>query len=104
MPRRRTRRGVRVRVLCATRGEDVVPDMDPKETGRMREAELQCACRALGIEPSRFLIVVPRSLAKVVGFPPHSVADEEVSLTVAVGFVTSGKVQMTQGRRQARSK
>jgi len=168
------RRGVRVWVLCATRGEAGVPNMDPEETGRIREAELQCACRALGIEPPRFLdyqdatleqvngaeavaqvtsvvrelrpqvlltwppdgmsghpdhvavsrwageafqraadpaypvhqaggrpphaaaalyhIVVPRSVAEVVGFPPHSVADEEVSLTVDVGPVWEQKL------------
>jgi LmbE family N-acetylglucosaminyl deacetylase len=52
---RLARLGVRVWVLCATRGEAGVPGLDPAQTGRMREAELQCACLALGIEPPRFL-------------------------------------------------
>jgi LmbE family N-acetylglucosaminyl deacetylase len=29
--------------------------MDPQETGRLRETELQCACQSLSIEPPRFL-------------------------------------------------
>lgn len=167
------RRGVKVWVLCATRGQAGVPDMDPEETGRLREAELQCACQALGIQPPRFLdyrdgtldqvdeveavaqvtavvrelrpqilltwppdgisghpdhiavsrwageafrqttnltcappqaggrpphvaalyhIVVPRSVTKVVGFPPHSVVDEAVSLTVDVEPVWEQKL------------
>jgi LmbE family N-acetylglucosaminyl deacetylase len=168
------RQGVRVWVLCATRGEAGVPYMDPEETGRLREAELQCACRTLGIEPPRFLdyrdgtldkvdeeeavaqvtaivrelrpqvlltwppdgmsghldhivvsrwageafrraadpaypapqaggrpphavaalyhIVVPLSVAEVMGFPPHSVADEEVSLTMDVRPVGQQKM------------
>lgn len=168
------RRGVQVWVLCATRGEAGVPDMEPEETGRLREAELRCACQALGLEPPRFLdyrdgtldrvdeaeavakvtavvrelrpqilltwppdgtsghpdhiavsrwagqafqraadpayaahqaggrpphavaalyhIVVPRSVAEVVGFPPHSVADEAVSLAVDVGPVWPQKL------------
>jgi LmbE family N-acetylglucosaminyl deacetylase len=49
------RQGVQVWVLCATRGEAGIRDMGPEETGRLREAELQCACRALGTEPPRFL-------------------------------------------------
>jgi len=49
------RRGVRVWVLCATRGEAGVPGLAPEQAGPVRQAELQCACRALGIEPPRFL-------------------------------------------------
>ena len=47
--------GVRVHVLCATRGEAGIPEMAPDEAGKVRQAELECACRALGIEPPRFL-------------------------------------------------
>ena len=46
---------VRVWVLCATRGEAGVPGLAPEQAGQVRQSELQCACRALGIEPPRFL-------------------------------------------------
>lgn len=49
------RSGVRVWVLCATRGEAGVPGMDPEQAGQLRQAELAGACSALGIEPPRFL-------------------------------------------------
>ncbi len=49
------RRGVRVQVLCATRGEAGVPALDPQQAGALRQAELECACRALGIAPPLFL-------------------------------------------------
>lgn len=48
-------RGVRVCVLCATRGEAGVPGMACEEAGRLRQSELECACRALGIAPPRLL-------------------------------------------------
>jgi len=48
-------RGVRVHVLCATRGEAGVPGMTAQQAGQVRERELRCSCRALGIEPPRFL-------------------------------------------------
>lgn len=47
--------GVRVQVLCATRGEAGVPGLGPKRADRVRVAELQCACRALDIHSPRFL-------------------------------------------------
>jgi len=59
------RRGVRVWVLCATRGEAGVPGLPPEEAGRARQAELQCACRALGIEPPRFLDYRDGALSQV---------------------------------------
>ncbi|OQY19644.1 MAG: hypothetical protein B6I34_09355 [Anaerolineaceae bacterium 4572_32.1] len=53
------RRGVRVWVLCATRGEagsrGDPPLCRPDELAQVRERELRCACRALEIEPPRFL-------------------------------------------------
>jgi len=49
------RRGVRVQVLCATRGEAGVPGMAPQQAGLIRQAELECACRALGSAPPLFL-------------------------------------------------
>jgi len=53
------RRGVRVYVLTATRGEAGVcgdpPLCRPEELPAMRERELRCACAALGIQPPRLL-------------------------------------------------
>ncbi len=53
------RRGVRVHVFTATRGEagsrGDPPLCRPEELGGVREAELRCACVALGIEPPRLL-------------------------------------------------
>lgn len=60
-----SRLGVRVWVLCATRGEAGVSGLDPAQAGRLRGAELQCACRALGIEPPRFLDYQDGKLAEV---------------------------------------
>lgn len=59
------RRGVRVHVLCATRGEAGIPEMAPDEAGRVRQTELECACRALGIEPPRFLDCRDGTLSQV---------------------------------------
>lgn len=53
------RQGVQVWVLCATRGEagdcGAPPVCQPETLGAVREAELQCACAALGIEPPVWL-------------------------------------------------
>lgn len=49
------RKGVPVWVLCATRGEWGIPKLIPKKAGEVRQTELACACRALGIMPPRFL-------------------------------------------------
>ena len=59
------RRGARVWVLCATRGEAGVPGMTAQQAGQVRERELRCSCRALGIEPPRFLDYVDGTLAQV---------------------------------------
>ena len=48
-------KGAQVWVLCATRGERGIPKLTPEEAGEVRQAELECACRALGIEPPCFL-------------------------------------------------
>lgn len=56
---RYARAGVRVVLGCATRGEagivheEGVPQ--PEDMGRVREEELRCACRVLGVEELRFL-------------------------------------------------
>ncbi len=49
------REGAQVWVLCATRGEQGILDLDPEETGQLRQTEMECACRALGIEKPCFL-------------------------------------------------
>ncbi len=60
-----SRRGVRVWVLCATRGEAGVPCLARQQAGQVRERELCCSCRALGIEPPRFLDLQDGTLAQV---------------------------------------
>lgn len=59
--------GVRVQVLAATRGEGGScgdPPLCARDTlGALREEELRCACRALGIEPPRFLDYRDEALA-----------------------------------------
>ncbi len=53
------RRGVRVQVLTATRGQagsrGDPPVCTPEELPALRENELRCACVALGLEPPRLL-------------------------------------------------
>lgn len=52
------RKGVRVLVVCATRGEAgkiTVPGMTVNDLGLQRESELRAACEALEIEPPIFL-------------------------------------------------
>lgn len=62
-------RGVRVHLLTATRGEagscGDPPLCRPEELGAVREAELRCACAALGIEPPRLLDYCDSALAEV---------------------------------------
>jgi LmbE family N-acetylglucosaminyl deacetylase len=48
-------KGVQVWVLCATRGELGILKKDSEETGQIRQTELECACRALGINLPSFL-------------------------------------------------
>lgn len=63
------RRGVRVQVLTATRGEGGScgdpPLCTPEELPAVREAELRCACAALGLEPPRLLDYRDGTLAEV---------------------------------------
>lgn len=58
-------RDARVWVLCATRGEAGIPGMTAQQAGQVRERELRCSCRALGIEPPRFLDYLDGTLAQV---------------------------------------
>jgi len=62
-------RGVRVQVLTATRGQagscGDPPLCSPQELGAVREAELRCACQALGIEAPRLLDYQDGILAEV---------------------------------------
>jgi len=61
--------GVKVTLLCATRGEaGQISDPQlatPETLGQVREEELRCACRALGIEDLRFLGFPDGRLAQV---------------------------------------
>jgi len=63
------RRGVRVQVLTATRGEagscGDPPLCRPEELGAVREAELRCACAVLSIETPRLLDYRDGTLAEV---------------------------------------
>jgi LmbE family N-acetylglucosaminyl deacetylase len=59
------RKGAQVHVLCATGGEAGVPQLDPEEAGELRQTELECACRALGLQPPRFLDYQDGALAQV---------------------------------------
>ena len=62
-------RGVRVQVLTATRGQAGSCGNPPlcslQELGMVREAELRCACQALGILPPRLLDYQDGALAEV---------------------------------------
>lgn len=72
--------GVRVQVLTATRGEAGArgdPPCRPEELGAVREAELRCACRALGIEPPLLLDYPDGALMQVN-------ADEPIARILAV--------------------
>lgn len=64
-----SRYGVRVQVLTATRGQagscGDPPLCSPLELGAVREAELHCACAALGIPPPRLLDYQDGTLAHV---------------------------------------
>jgi LmbE family N-acetylglucosaminyl deacetylase len=61
--------GVRITLVCATRGEvGEISDPQlatPETLGEVREEELRCACRALGIEDLRFLGFRDGRLAEV---------------------------------------
>jgi LmbE family N-acetylglucosaminyl deacetylase len=45
-----SQRGVRVILLCATRGEAGIPEVKPEEAGDIRERELREAAKHLGVE------------------------------------------------------
>lgn len=47
--------GVRVSLICATRGEAGIPGLAPEATGQLRERELRAAAAVLGLAEVRFL-------------------------------------------------
>ncbi len=57
--------GAQVWVLCATRGERGISELSPENSGKVRQTELTCACRALGIKPPRFLDYEDGTLSQV---------------------------------------
>ena len=72
------RKGTQVWVLCATRGEQGIVNLDPEETGQVRQDEMECACRALGIEKPCFLDYQDGTLPQV---------DEEGAVGQVVGAI-----------------
>lgn len=62
---RLSRQDVQVWVLCATRGEAGIPGLASAQAGQVREAEIRCACRTLGIEPPHFLSYRDNTLAQI---------------------------------------
>ena len=58
-------KGVQVWVLCATRGELGIPSLCPQDAGEVRQAELECACQVLDINPPIFLDYIDGTLAQV---------------------------------------
>ena len=72
------RKGSQVWVLCATRGEQGILKMDPEETGQVRQIEMECACRALGIEKPLFLNYQDGTLPEV---------NEEIAVGQVVGAI-----------------
>jgi N-acetylglucosamine malate deacetylase 2 len=57
--------GVKVVLVCATRGEAGIPDRSHSQTGEIRSSELLCAAEKLGIQEIHFLEYQDGALAKV---------------------------------------
>ena len=72
------RKGTPVWVLCATRGEGGISNLQPEEAGVIRQSELECACRALGIEKPLFLNYQDGTLPEV---------NEEIAVGQVVGAI-----------------
>ncbi len=83
------RRGTRVQVLTATRGEAGLcgdpPLCSREELPGVREEELRCACSALGIEPPRLLDYRDGTLTGV---------DEEEAVARVMGIVREVRPQV----------
>jgi N-acetylglucosamine malate deacetylase 2 len=47
--------GVEIKLVCATRGEAGIPEMQPEQAGQVREAELRQAARVLGVQEVQLL-------------------------------------------------
>lgn len=58
-------KGIPVWALYATRGEQGILNLDPVKAGQVRQAELECACTALGINAPHFLEYQDGSLFQV---------------------------------------
>jgi len=69
-------RGLDIHVLCATRGEGgelgEPPVCTREELGRVREAEMRCACRALGVHQVTFLDYVDPLVGPDNGLSPFT--------------------------------
>jgi N-acetylglucosamine malate deacetylase 2 len=47
--------GVKITLICATRGEAGIPGMQPEQAGQVREGELRQAAKVLGVQKVQFL-------------------------------------------------
>jgi LmbE family N-acetylglucosaminyl deacetylase len=75
-------RGVEIHVLCATRGEGGEMGEPPRATreelGRVREAEMRCACQALGVHQVNFLDYVDPTVGPENSLYPFAEDEDEL--------------------------
>ncbi len=75
-------RGLEIHVLCATRGEGgelgEPPVCTREELGHVREAEMRCACRALGVHRVTFLDYVDPLVGPDNGLSPFTENEGEL--------------------------
>ena len=57
--------GVPITLVCATRGEAGIPGMSPASAGKLREAELRCAAKVLGVQEVQFLNYLDGTLDRI---------------------------------------
>jgi N-acetylglucosamine malate deacetylase 2 len=67
--------GVEIKLVCATRGEAGIPEMQPEQAGQVREAELRQAARVLGVQEVQFLDYLDGELDQV---DPGEIVDQLV--------------------------
>jgi N-acetylglucosamine malate deacetylase 2 len=69
--------GVEIKLVCATRGEAGIPEMQPEPAGQVREAELRQAARVLGVQEVQFLDYLDGALDQV---DPEEIVDQLVQV------------------------
>jgi N-acetylglucosamine malate deacetylase 2 len=67
--------GVKITLICATRGEAGIPEMQPEQAGQVREAELGQAAEVLGVQKVQFLDYQDGELDQV---DPEEIVDQLV--------------------------